>query len=52
MRFGCLEYSLIYDLSLDDGPSKDEQDERNNNRLIVVHLNGFQVPSSVTWSRL
>ena len=40
VRFGCLEYALVSGMSYEDGPTKAEQDERNNDRLITDHLNG------------
>ena len=37
VRFGRLEYSLICGLSYEDGPSKNERDQRTSDRLITEH---------------
>ena len=40
VRFGRLEYALITGMSMEDGPSKEEQNERRSDRLIKDYLNG------------
>jgi len=39
VRFGRLEYALITGMSMEDGPSTEEQNDRRSDRLITDYLN-------------